>query len=89
MCYDGETDEALAALGRGFTEAGVRYYDKLLKKNVACRELTGDDSEFTAMGNENYYIRNKRLPLTVRKAFFEVKLEDLIEKENKKKEEAH
>lgn len=75
MSCDGATDEKLASLGKGFIEAGTRFYDKLLKKNIAIRELTGDSSEYTAMGNENFLIRNKRLPLTVRKTFFDIKLE--------------
>jgi hypothetical protein len=55
----------------------VRFYQKLLKKNMACRELTGDLSEYTAMGNENFMLRQKRLPLTSRKNFFEMKQEFL------------
>lgn len=76
----------LASLGPGFISAGLRFYDKLLKKNIACRELTGDNSEYTAMGNENYLVRRKRLPLTIRKAFFELKYEEL-QNENVKKED--
>lgn len=86
MSYDGDTDETLASLGPGFISAGERFYDKLLKKNIACRELTGDNSEFTALGNENYLVRRKRLPLTIRKAYFELKNEEL-QKKNAKKEE--
>jgi hypothetical protein len=41
----------MASLGKPFIEAGIRFYEKLLKKNVAIRELTGDDGQFTAMGN--------------------------------------
>lgn len=59
------------------TDAGVRFYDKLLKKNVACRELTGDHSEYTANGNENFMFRHKRQPLVHRKSFFEEKLKEL------------
>lgn len=59
------------------TETGVRFYDKLLKKNISCRELTGDMSEFTAQGNENFMIRHKRQPLTARKSYFELKLKEL------------
>jgi hypothetical protein len=50
VSLDGEIDEKLATLTKEFLEAGVRFYEKLLKKNIAIRELSGDDSEFTAMG---------------------------------------
>lgn len=64
-------------LGKAFIESGIRFYEKILKKNIAIRELTGDDSQFTAMGNENFMIRTKTLPLTLRKTFFELKLKEL------------
>jgi hypothetical protein len=79
--YDIATDEKLASFGKGFIEAGYRFYDKLLKKNIAVRELTGDHSEYTALGNENFYLRQKRLPLTVRKNCFKLKLDELKKKE--------
>lgn len=81
MNSDTDTDEKLASISRGFVEAGIRFYDKLLKKNIAVRELTGDNSEYTALGNDNYLIRIKRKPLTARKAFFEQKLKELTEQE--------
>lgn len=81
--YDNSTDEKLAALGKGFVEAGIRFYDKLLKKNIACRQLTGDNSQYTSFGNEEFLIRTKRAPLTSRKVFFEQKLKELIEQEKK------
>lgn len=80
MKYDGGTDEELASYGPGFLEAGLGFYDKQLKKNMAIRELTGDNSEYTALGNENFILRNKRLPLTIRKVYFET----LLEEHNKK-----
>jgi hypothetical protein len=80
VSYDGDTDEKLAELGPKFIDAGVRFYDKLLKKNIAIRALTGDNSQYTAMGNENFMFRQERLPLTVRKAYFELKLEELKKK---------
>lgn len=59
-----------------FVRAGIRFYDKLLKKNMAIRQLTNDTS-FTALGNESFLIRHKTLPLTFRKAYFEQKLKEL------------
>ena len=49
-------------------EAGVRYYEKVLNRNIALREISGDDFLYSAKGNVNYLIRNKSLPLTMRKS---------------------
>lgn len=70
VLYDTSIDKQLSALGPEFVDAGIRFYDKLLKKNMALRALTGDDT-YTAKGNENFYLRQKCLPLTIHKAFFE------------------
>ncbi|XP_039443614.1 transmembrane protein 177 [Culex pipiens pallens] len=67
--FDTSVDKELAKLGPEVVDAGVRFYDKILKKNVAIRKLTGDDY-YTAKGNVNYMIRQKAAPLTVRKDFF-------------------
>uniref|UniRef100_A0A0A1XRX6 Transmembrane protein 177 n=1 Tax=Zeugodacus cucurbitae TaxID=28588 RepID=A0A0A1XRX6_ZEUCU len=74
--YDTEIDKKLCSLGPQFVEAGASYYGKLLKKNMALRELIGDDT-YTARGNVNYFLRQKSLPLTVHKSYFEEKLQEL------------
>lgn len=61
-----------------FIDTGIAFYDKLLKKNVALRNLSGENI-YTASGNENYMLRQKSLPLTIRKAFFEMKKKELEE----------
>ncbi|XP_030375530.1 transmembrane protein 177 [Scaptodrosophila lebanonensis] len=73
---DVEIDKYLATLGTDLVAAGMRYYDKQLNKNIALRQLSGDDS-YTALGNENYVLRQKSMPLTARKLFFEQKWHDL------------
>lgn len=73
---DADIDKKLATLGPQFVAAGVTYYDKHLKKNIALRNLIGDNT-YTALGNENYLLRQKSLPLTARKSFFENKWEEL------------
>lgn len=70
-----ETDAALSNLDE-YVEAGVGFYDKILKKNMAIRHLTGSN-QFTALGNINDYFRTVTTPLTQRKAFFEKKLKEL------------
>lgn len=76
VSYDTEIDKKLCSLGPQFVEAGASYYGKLLKKNMALRELIGDNT-YTARGNVNYFIRQKSLPLTVHKSYFEEKLQEL------------
>ncbi|KAH8402421.1 hypothetical protein KR009_011881 [Drosophila setifemur] len=80
---DAEIDKKLATLGPQFVAAGASFYDKHLKKNIALRDLIGDDT-YTALGNENYMLRQKGMPLTARKSFFREKLAEL----NKAQEQA-
>uniref|UniRef100_A0A1A9VP97 Transmembrane protein 177 n=1 Tax=Glossina austeni TaxID=7395 RepID=A0A1A9VP97_GLOAU len=74
---DAEVDKKLSALGPEFVTAGISFYNKQLSKNIALRELMGDDT-YTAKGNVNYILRQKSLPLTIRKSFFE----DMCRKQN-------
>lgn len=57
-------------------EAGVGFYTKQLNRNIAIREISGLDL-YTAKGNVNYLFRVREIPMTVRKAFLEGKLEEL------------
>lgn len=62
-------------------EAGIRYYEKLLNKNIAVRELSGKDL-YSVKGNEYPGIlRMNVYPLTARKQFFEHALDELRKKE--------
>ncbi|XP_055919768.1 transmembrane protein 177 [Eupeodes corollae] len=70
VLYETSIDKQISTLGPDFVDAGRRFYDKLLKKNMALRALIGDDT-YTSKGNENFYLRQKTLPLTIHKAFFE------------------
>lgn len=74
--YDTSVDKKLCSAGPEIIDAGIRFYDKLLKKNIAIRGLTGDDT-YTVKGNENFLIRQKRLPLTIRKLYFEMRKKEL------------
>ncbi|ALC41825.1 CG33506 [Drosophila busckii] len=73
---DAEIDKQLASMGPQFVAAGVSFYDKHLKKNIALRNLIGDNT-YTALGNENYMLRQKSMPITARKSFFEEKWQQL------------
>ncbi|XP_049867976.1 transmembrane protein 177 [Pectinophora gossypiella] len=77
--YETRTDKTLCDLGPDFVESGVIFYDKLLKRNQALRELMGKEGEkkYTKLGNENYGIRHPRLALVHRKQFFEEKLKEI------------
>ncbi|XP_055532314.1 transmembrane protein 177 [Wyeomyia smithii] len=78
--FDTSVDKKLAALGPEMANAGARFYDKILKKNIAMRKLTGDDY-YTAGGNINYMLRQKTVPLTSRKDFFVSGYKKFINKE--------
>lgn len=72
---EAEADKELAEIGPEVKNAGLRFYEKLLQKNIAIKELTGDTS-YTAKGNLNFILRQKSLPLTSRKLFFETEKKD-------------
>ncbi|KAL7046449.1 hypothetical protein ACKWTF_002576 [Chironomus riparius] len=85
VALDKYVDETLANLGANFLVAGLGFYDKILKKNMAIKNLT-NTSELTAMGNINSYFRTKTIPLTDRKMYFQKRLKEFIAEEEKKKE---
>lgn len=73
--YDTVIDTQLCQMGPEFMDAGARFYHKLLQKNIAIRNLNQDNS-YTASGNEHFGLRQKRLPLTIRKSYFDKRLEE-------------
>ncbi|XP_013106723.2 transmembrane protein 177 [Stomoxys calcitrans] len=75
VSLDADIDKNLSDKGSRFVQAGISYYDKQLKKNMALRKLLNDDT-FTVKGNVNYFLRQESLPLTIRKSYFESKLEE-------------
>lgn len=69
-------------------EAGIRFYEKVLNKNIAIRELSGQDL-YSVKGNEYpSLLRFNVFPLTTRKKFFEGKLEELQKKADEEKNAA-
>lgn len=54
---------------------------------MALRTLLEDDT-YTAKGNENYLVRQKSMPLTVRKSYFELRLEELRKQLDEKQDQA-
>ncbi|CAH2991227.1 unnamed protein product [Chilo suppressalis] len=80
--YETEVDKKLCELGPDFIESGVIFYDKLLQRNQALRELMGKEGErkYSKMGNENFFIRQPRIALVHRKMYFEEQLENIQKK---------
>lgn len=80
--YETKVDEKLADIGPDFIEGGIEFYDKLLKRNMALRHFLGKEGEklYSIKGNENFLLRHKRVPLTARKEYFELRLQQLQEK---------
>lgn len=74
--YETKADKKLCELGLDFIESGVIFYDKLLQRNQALRELMGSEGErkYSKLGNENYFLRQPRLAIVHRKQFFEERL---------------
>ncbi|XP_015597578.1 transmembrane protein 177 [Cephus cinctus] len=74
-----DCDQTIAELGPEYVHGGLEFYDKMMKRNMALRTLLGEEGKkvFTVNGNEQFFIRQKRLPLFIRKEFFEKKLQEL------------
>ncbi|KAK4877135.1 hypothetical protein RN001_009641 [Aquatica leii] len=73
LYYERKTDEYLINKSPVFKEGGKEFYENILNRNRALRTLMGKLGEhnYSPMGNENYFIRQRHLPLVQRKAFFE------------------
>lgn len=66
-------------------ESGISFYEKVLNKNIALRELSGKDL-YSVKGNEHSgLLRFNAFPLTTRKLYLETALEDLRKKEAEQK----
>lgn len=78
---DKKHSEVLCDLGPKYVEGGQEFYDKMIRRNKALRTLMSDDGKntYTAYGNEKTVFRQKYVPLTYKKDFFDSRLQ----KENK------
>lgn len=74
--YETSVDKQLCELGPDYIQSGVIFYEKLLQRNQALRELMGKEGEkkYTITGNENFFIRQPRVALVHRKQYFEHRL---------------
>lgn len=71
--YEKSADEQLKAINPIFVEGGREFYTKILNRNRALRKLLGEEGEkiYSVLGNENYFIRHRHMPLVQRRALFE------------------
>lgn len=76
---DMENDEALCRLGPEYIKGGQEFYDKLLIRNKALRSLLGTEGKsiFTVHGNEETLLRQKHVPISQRKDYFDSHLRNL------------
>lgn len=82
--YETDVDKKLCALGPEYVKAGAIFYDKMLLRNQALRELMGKEGEkkYSKLGNENFFLRQPRLALVHRKQYFENQLKHLESEQN-------
>lgn len=71
--YEGQIDKELKEKSELFIDGGKEYYSKLLERNKALRYLLGKEGErlYSVLGNDNYLLRQKHIPLVQRKTHFE------------------
>lgn len=76
---DRENDEALCRLGADYIKGGQEFYEKTLIRNQTLRTLfeTEGKSIYTVYGNEESFLRQKHVPLSHRKDFFDSHLRNL------------
>ncbi|KAI8422270.1 hypothetical protein MSG28_006157 [Choristoneura fumiferana] len=88
--YETEVDRTLCDLGPEYIKAGATFYNKILLRNQALRELMGKEGEkkYSKLGNENFFLRQPRIALVHRKQYFENQLKELESKRNDVENEA-
>jgi len=71
--FEKSVDQELAKLGPDYVEGGKEFYEKILIRNRAMRKILGvqGKKKFNTHGDEIFFIRHKRTPITYRKKFFE------------------
>ncbi|XP_034936759.1 transmembrane protein 177 [Chelonus insularis] len=76
--YEYDADERASKLGIEYTKGGLEFYSKVIQRNIALRELGGSNGAktYTKGGNDTITFREKHIPNTSRKQFFEQALKD-------------
>lgn len=70
--YESKIDEELKKESQIFAKGGKEFYSCILNRNIALRNIMGKEgtSKYTVFGNENYWFRQRHLPLVQRRDFF-------------------
>jgi len=76
---DRKNDEALCNLGTEYIKGGQEFYEKMLIRNRAIRTLLGKEGKeiYTAYGNQQTFLRQKHVPLSHRKDFYDLRVQNL------------
>ncbi|XP_012231108.1 transmembrane protein 177 [Linepithema humile] len=77
--FDRKTDEVLCNLGTEYIKGGQEFYEKMLIRNRAIRSLLGDEGKklYTAYGNKQNFLRQKHVPISHKKDFYDSRLQNL------------
>jgi len=87
--YEKKADEGASSLGLNYARGGVELYTKVVRRNMAAREIMGADGEklFTKYGNTNHELfRQRHIPVSLRKEQAEKRVQELLNKSEKKTE---
>ena len=84
---DLKTDKNVSKLGVEYAEGGLEYYEKLLQRNKALRQLMGAAGEkaYTMYGNKMVTLREGGAPITVRRDRMVENLKQYKSREEKEK----
>lgn len=77
--YDTESIEKISELGPDYVEGGQEFYANILRRNKALRHLLGNEGVklYSATGNEQFFLREKRLPIASRKLLLDKRVENI------------
>ncbi|XP_012251753.2 transmembrane protein 177 [Athalia rosae] len=80
--FDRDCDVQVAELGEDYLKGGQEFYDKILQRNIALRNLMGKEGVklYSATGNDEFFIRQKRLPIIQRKLYFDKAIKNFSER---------
>ncbi|XP_060086182.1 uncharacterized protein LOC132565550 [Ylistrum balloti] len=80
-----QTDWAVAAISQDYAKAGKGYYNRILSRNLSCRNILGPQDGpylYTAKGDLKSWFFAQETPITERLAIMESYLSEYNQKEN-------
>jgi len=83
--YQKKADEKVCDIGEEYIKGGIEYYETLIKRNLALRNILPDGEQmYSKQGDQIEFISEfSELPITYRKKYLENRLKNFI---NEKKE---